>query len=54
MLGISYKALLYKIRQYGLDADRAGRGSAKVTPKVKENADSDPPPASLAPVGGNR
>src|SRR5260370_606438 len=29
MLGISYKALLYKIRQFGLDPDRTGRGSGK-------------------------
>ena len=26
MLGISYKALLYKVRQFGLDSGRAGRG----------------------------
>jgi len=29
MLGISYKALLYKIRQFGLDSDRAGRAAKK-------------------------
>src|ERR1700694_4926466 len=54
MLGISYKALLYKIRQFGLDTDRGARGSAKETPKVKENVNSDPPPVSLSPAGRNR
>src|SRR5467141_1239164 len=47
MLGISYKALLYKIRQFGLDSDRAGRAAKKST-------DSGPAPVSLAPAGHNR
>jgi hypothetical protein len=54
MLGISYKALLYKIRQFGLDADRGTTGSPKEAPKGKESVDSDPPPISLAPAGRNR
>jgi len=29
MLGISYKALLYKVRQFGLDNGRTGRSGAK-------------------------
>src|SRR5438270_3342030 len=41
MLGISYKALLYKIRQFGLDSDRAGRSRTKENTKAKENIDSD-------------
>jgi DNA-binding NtrC family response regulator len=41
MLGISYKALLYKIRQFNLDAGRGSRSQA--TPPTT------PPP--LAPVG---
>jgi DNA-binding NtrC family response regulator len=48
MLGISYKALLYKIRQFGLDSDRGGRG------KAKETTSSGTAPASLAPVGRTR
>jgi two-component system response regulator AtoC len=32
MLGISYKALLYKIRQFNLDAGRGGRSRALTTP----------------------
>jgi DNA-binding NtrC family response regulator len=45
MLGISYKALLYKIRQFGLDSDRGGRG------KSKETNSTGTSPASLAPAG---
>src|SRR3979490_3426440 len=48
MLGISYKALLYKIRQFGLDSDRGGRG------KAKETTSSGAAPATLAPVGRTR
>ena len=29
MLGISYKALLYKIRQFNLDSGRSGRSAAR-------------------------
>ena len=54
MLGISYKALLYKIRQFGLDADRGGRASSKDVSKAKESASSDPAPVALAPAGRNR
>jgi hypothetical protein len=54
MLGISYKALLYKIRQFGLDSDRAGRVRVKETPKVKEKVNSDPPAVTLTPAGRNR
>src|SRR5690348_15167909 len=53
MLGISYKALLYKIRQFGLDADRGGRTNSKDVSKVKENVTADAP-VSLAPAGRNR
>src|SRR5215472_4208184 len=52
MLGISYKALLYKIRQFGLDSGRPGRASSREIPKAKEEAVSEPIPAGLAP--GNR
>src|ERR1700724_808999 len=41
MLGISYKALLYKIRQFGLDSGRAGRTGTKAVAKVTENASSE-------------
>ena len=55
MLGISYKALLYKVRQFGLDSGRAGRGTAKETSKAKDaakdTANPDPVPASLSPAG---
>ena len=48
MLGISYKALLYKVRQFGLDAGRVGRGSPA---KAKNNVTSEPASAALAPAG---
>ncbi len=51
MLGISYKALLYKIRQFGLDSGRAPRGNSKTAPKAKEVPQDDTIPASLAPAG---
>ena len=51
MLGISYKALLYKIRQFGLDPDRAGRASSKASRKGKRGAKPDPVPEGLAPAG---
>src|SRR6266446_3108162 len=54
MLGISYKALLYKIRQFGLDADRGGRAIPKEVSKPKESASSEPAPVALAPAGRNR
>src|SRR6202166_1792601 len=49
MLGISYKALLYKIRQFGLDTGRPARASSK-----KDTAGTGTPgpsPSSLAPAG---
>jgi len=53
MLGISYKALLYKVRQFGLDSGRTTRGSSKVTEKGKDSATPDAVPAGLAPSGRN-
>ncbi len=49
MLGISYKALLYKIRQFGLDTGRPARASSK-----KDSAGTGTPgssPSTLAPAG---
>src|SRR6201993_2226112 len=49
MLGISYKALLYKIRQFGLDTGRPARASSK-----KATAGTGTPAtstSSLAPAG---
>jgi two-component system, NtrC family, response regulator AtoC len=53
MLGISYKALLYKIRQFGLDTGRSGRGAAKEKANTPEGAKTNPVPGWLAPVGRN-
>ena len=36
MLGISYKALLYKIRQFNLDSGRSGRSAAPAEPKTAQ------------------
>src|SRR6202451_1184627 len=44
MLGISYKALLYKIRQFGLDTGRTTRANSKVTEKAKDSAAPDAVP----------
>jgi DNA-binding NtrC family response regulator len=49
MLGISYKALLYKIRQFGLDTGRPARASNKKAPAGTEAP--GPSPSSLAPAG---
>ena len=51
MLGISYKALLYKIRQFGLDSGRPARANNK-----KDGSGGAPPssgsvPTDLAPAG---
>jgi hypothetical protein len=52
MLGISYKALLYKIRQFGLDSGRPARANSK-----KDNTGGGGTPSSgllpgdLAPAG---
>jgi two-component system response regulator AtoC len=51
MLGISYKALLYKIRQFGLDNGRPARASKKVPPATDGAPDSGNSPATLAPAG---
>src|SRR5258707_4444640 len=49
MLGISYKALLSKIRQFGLDSGRPARASNK---KVGSGGGTPgPSPSSLAPAG---
>jgi len=51
MLGISYKALLYKIRQFGLDSGRPARASHK---KPSSGGDPTSPgslPTDLAPAG---
>jgi two-component system response regulator AtoC len=48
MLGISYKALLYKMRQFNLDS---GRGSRN---KVAAGGSQTPPNATPAPVGAGR
>jgi two-component system, NtrC family, response regulator AtoC len=51
MLGISYKALLYKVRQFGLDSGRAGRGGTKAGSKAKEGTTNESVPAGLSPAG---
>jgi two-component system response regulator AtoC len=53
ILGISYKALLYKIRQFGLDTGRSSRGAAKEKAKDLEGVKTNPAPRWLAPVGRN-
>jgi two-component system, NtrC family, response regulator AtoC len=50
MLGISYKALLYKIRQFGLDTGRAPRGNSRAAAKTKTALDVEAVPVSLAPA----
>src|SRR5215469_14994923 len=52
MLGISYKALLYKIRQFGLDSGRSARSVSTEGAKGKAENVADSVPAGLAP--GNR
>src|ERR1700733_4958219 len=49
MLGIRYKALLYKIRQFGLDSGRPARASSKKAPAG--TGTPGPSPSSLAPAG---
>lgn len=46
MLGISYKALLYKMRQFNLDSGRGSRNKA-----VDTGGNQAPPNATPAPVG---
>ena len=50
-LGISYKALLYKIRQFGLDTGRSPRGASKDKANALGSTKSNPAPAPLAGVG---
>jgi hypothetical protein len=54
MLGISYKALLYKVRAFGLDTDRVGKRSAKLAAPVKEKVESEADSELLAPAGRTR
>jgi two-component system, NtrC family, response regulator AtoC len=51
MLGISYKALLYKIRQFGLDSGRPSRVHSKAN--VKESANPVSAPGPLETAGRN-
>ena len=53
MLGISYKALLYKMRQFNLDSGRGSRSAAaKAAARAKEAGPQDPPkePSPAAPA----
>jgi len=50
MLGISYKALLYKIRQFGLDTGRPARASKKVS-SGGGTPSTGSVPTDLAPAG---
>jgi DNA-binding NtrC family response regulator len=51
MLGISYKALLYKVRQFGLDSGRPARASKKdAAAREGENPASGSAPTDLVPV----
>ena len=45
MLGISYKALLYKIRQFNLDSGRSGRSAARA------EANAAGPKTPVVPAG---
>src|SRR5271165_4005541 len=52
MLGISYKALLYKIRQFGLDSGRPARANSKKDPAAGGGTPStSSAPSDLAPAG---
>src|SRR6202051_3831140 len=51
MLGISYKALLYKIRQFGLDSGRVGRAASKKESSGGGTPSSGSVPTDLAPAG---
>jgi hypothetical protein len=54
MLGISYKALLYKMRQFNLDSGRGSRSAAtraaKAIASTKEAAQKEPVEVSGTPV----
>jgi two-component system response regulator AtoC len=51
MLGISYKALLYKIRQFGLDSGRPARASSKKAIPGGGTPSTGSVPSDLAPAG---
>jgi two-component system, NtrC family, response regulator AtoC len=51
MLGISYKALLYKIRQFGLDTGRPARASNKKASPGGGTPSTGSVPSDLAPAG---
>ena len=52
ILGISYKALLYKIRQFGLDSGRSVRANSKKESAGGAGASGSPSvPSNLAPAG---
>jgi len=51
MLGISYKALLYKIRQFGLDSGRPARANNKKDGSGGGTPSSGSVPTDLAPAG---
>ena len=51
MLGISYKALLYKIRQFGLDTGRPARASNKKVAPGGGTPSTGSAPSDLAPAG---
>jgi transcriptional regulator with PAS, ATPase and Fis domain len=51
MLGISYKALLYKIRQFGLDSGRPARASSKKNNPGGSTPGSGTVPTDLTPAG---
>src|ERR1700722_17618799 len=51
MLGISYKALLYKIRQFGLDSGRPARASSKKAIPGGGTPSTGSVPPDLAPAG---
>src|SRR5260370_27835002 len=55
MLGISYKALLYKIRQFGLDTPRPARasGNKDVPGEGGGSTGSHAVPTALAPAGSH-
>jgi hypothetical protein len=52
MLGISYKALLYKIRQFNLDSGRVRRTRTPSTAASKPAIAGAPPAASTPPLVG--
>ncbi len=54
MLGISYKALLYKMRQFNLDSGRGSRSAAaKAAAQMKDSVSSDTASKEPAPTGSS-